>query len=192
MPNLDFYAVDQDFDEVLGFVFATSACRVFEAYSPPDTELAEFHSVEEIRARYPLGTCRGRVHSAHLMLWPIKASTAVFVGRIDLKPGSCGGATHRYRVEGWGLIQLALGGRGPEGIVVSHTNHNSAARATAWESSPYADRLGPVSAWDWAEVTRASRQLNNHVRRRLAVDKVGSRSVLPCAAEALAAGTRAL
>jgi hypothetical protein len=190
LPNLDFYAIDRDLDDVLEFVFSASACRVFESYSPCGAELAEFHSVEEVRARYPLGECRGHTASAHLMLWPIEASEAVTAHRISLSPPR-EGATFRYRISGWGLIQLYLGGRSADGIVVSHTNHNSESRARAWESTS-GDELGPASAWDWKEVTRVSRQLNNHIRRRLAVDKIGSRPVLARAAAALTAGARAL
>lgn len=190
MPNLDFYAIGRDLDEVLEFVFGRSRCRVFEAYSPYDTELAEFHRVADIKARYSLGACQGRGPSVLLELWPIDAPDAAFAQRIELKPSACAGATFRFQLVGWGLIQLQLGGLGPDGIVASHTNHNSEARAQAWESV-YFDSLGPFSAWDWTEVVRVSRQLNSHVRRNLTVAKIGSRPVLKCAAETVANGANA-
>jgi hypothetical protein len=48
MPNIDFYAAEEDFLAVLTYVFEQSACRVFEMYSPPGQEIAEFKSIEDL------------------------------------------------------------------------------------------------------------------------------------------------
>lgn len=188
MPNCDFYALKEDLRPVLDFVFEASGCRVFEHYSPFDSPLAEFHTIAEIEARYPLGICMGTAPSVLLQLLPASAGRLV-MERIALDPAKCGGATFRYVASGWGMIQLQLGGMSSQRIVMSHTNHNSKRRARAWEPT-CADALGPVSDWDWTLVERTSRRINAQIRK-LASEKIGSRPILPAAATAIAAGARA-
>jgi hypothetical protein len=188
MPNCDFYAVGPDLELVLDFIFARSGCRVFELYSPYDTDLVEFHSFAEVAQRYPVGQCKGACSSVLLQLLPESAGEVV-VRRINLRPESCGGATFRFEASGWGLIQLDLGGVSPMGVVHSHTGHNSAKRARAWEPT-YADVLGPASGWTWSKVESTSRRINAFIRKS-AVQKQGSRPVLPAAAVALATITSA-
>jgi hypothetical protein len=190
MPNCDFYAADADFEAVLEFVFAECECQVFESYSPLDQDLVELGNPAEIARRYPLGKCAGTAPSVLLSLVPPSGRTLVTKRRIDLKPGSVPGATHRYVLEGWGTISLQLGGVGPKGLVHSHSNHNSEARARAWSST--ARDWKPVEKWDWAEVARISSRLNGHIRRRLAVSKIDSRPVLPAASKLLGNGMKAL
>ena len=185
MPNCDFYSLREDSEQVLEFVLQHSGCKVFEHYSPFDTPLVEFRSVAEVAARYPLGSCSGMAPSVVLQLLPPSAGDIV-VDRVTLRPEKCNGATFRYVASGWGLIQLQLGGTSPRGVVASHTNHNSEKRAQAW-APMYLDELGPASAWDWRVVESTSRRINAFVRK-LAVDKRGSRPILPAAAAAMAAG----
>ncbi|MEU8231467.1 hypothetical protein AB0C12_17940 [Actinoplanes sp. NPDC048967] len=106
--------------------------------------------------------------------------------RITCLPGGSGAATFRYTCEGWGLIQLTYGGlSGTQGLQWSHTNHNTEKRASAWAAA--VPELGDPGAWLWAAVTRASGRLNR-VIRRMAVDTIGSRPVLPHAARVIAEG----
>ena len=190
MPNCDFYAAEADFNNVLDFVFAKCECQVFETYSPFDEELAEFTSVNEIMRRYSIGKCENAAPSVLLSLVPPSGRTLIANRRIDLKPGSVPGARFRHTLEGWGIISLHLGGVGPNGLVHSHTNHNSQERARAW-SVTYPD-WKPVEAWNWAEVTRISNSLNTHIRKRLSVAKLGSRLVLPVASKLLNDGLKAV
>ena len=190
MPNCDFYAADTDFTALLEFVFAECGCQVLETYSPFDEELAEFSSVSAIVQRYSVGRCEGTAPSVLLSLVPPSGRKLFTTRRIDLKPGSVPGATFRHTVEGWGTISLHLGGIGPKGLVHSHTNHNSEARARAW-SSTYPE-WKPVEQWNWAEITKISNRLNTHIRRRLAVSKIGSRPILPEASRHLNSGIKAV
>jgi hypothetical protein len=191
MPNCDFYAAGPDLDELLEFVFALPDCRVFESYSLMEQELVEFQSTAEIRSRYRLGHCGGTGDTVLLQLVPSRAGGAVGVARIELDPRRCQGATFRYRLTGWGLIQLYLGGVSPRGVVHSHTNHASEKWARAWEATCAWER-GPVSAWDWREVTRVSSKINRFIRQRLAVGRIASRPVLRHANELLVAGVAAI
>lgn len=186
MPNLDFYAVGADFNAVLNYVFKECGCRVFENYSRLGEEIAEFKSTTEVAARYPIGICRGSSASVFLQLVPQSAADLFAIRRVALSPDVNEGHTFRYAVAGWGLIQLYLGGEGPHGLVASHTNHNTEARARKWQGVH--QELGSVEAWDWREVTLVSSGFNRFIRTKLAVSKTGSRPVLPNAAEAISNG----
>jgi hypothetical protein len=186
MPNIDFYAAKADFHPVLDYVFSKSGCRVFESYSPPGQPIAEFASIEMLEARYPIGICKGSAPSVLLQLVPPNSFGFCRIRRIDLKPGVYGDHTFRYSFEGWGLIQLYLGGIAPHGAVESHSNHFTEAGAKSWEQTDRRER-GPVGAWDWRKVTATSSALNRFVRK-LAHYKLGSRPVLPGAAAAFETG----
>ena len=186
MPNIDFYAAGEDFTAVLTYVFERSGCRVFESYSPFGAELAEFKSIADISSRYEIGDCRGSAHSVLLQLVTPSASNDFAIRRIALDPSRCEGHTFRHAIEGWGLIQLYLGGRGPDGLIASHSNHNSEARAMRWADTHQS--LGSPQRWNWQEITTVSSALNRHVLTKLAQYKLGSRPVLPAAGALLASG----
>ena len=183
MPNCDFYAVLEDIELILEYVLRESEAAVYESYSSYGQDLIEFRSIEEVKHRYPLGLCNGKAPSVLLQLLP-KGAGRLVVEKIKLNPEHCEGATFRYCASGWGMIQLYFGGVGPDGIVLSHTNHNSEKRALKWEST-YINALGPASAWNWGKVESTSRRLNTFIRKA-AVAKEGSHPVLPAAAVAKA------
>ena len=188
MPNLDFYAAGADFDAVLNYVFEKCGCRVFESYSRLGEEIVEFKSTTEVSARYLTGICGGSSASVFLQLVPQCAADLFAIRRVALSPDVNEGHTFRYAVAGWGLIQLYLGGEGPHGLVVSHTNHNTEARARQWQGQHR--ELGSVEAWDWREVTLVSSRFNRFIRAKLAVSKIGSRPVLANAADAISNGAK--
>jgi hypothetical protein len=175
VPNLNFYAADDDWLAVLGAIFDLGLFRVFESDSEPDQELREFHAATEV----PAGP-RGR----SLALFAVGSGPGPVAKRVDLLPGVLAGATFRYCCEGWGLIQLYYGGPvGTRELRWSRTNHNTEKRALAWAATLH--RLGDPSAWNWAAVTSASGRLNR-VIRRMAVNKISSHPVLPHAARFVA------
>ena len=186
MPNIDFYAAGEDFTAVLTYIFERSGCRVFESYSAFGAELAEFKSIAEISSRYEIGECRGAAHSVLLQLVSPSASNEFAIRRIALDPNRCEGHTFRHAIEGWGLIQLYLGGTGPNGLVASHSNHNSEARAMKWADTHQS--LGSPQRWNWQEISAVSTAFNRHIRTKLALYKLGSRAVLPAAGALLASG----
>lgn len=191
MPNCDFYAADSDIDDVLDYVFGLKDVVVFEHYSPFDRTLLRFHSPADVADRYPdIGKCAGNAPSALLAVFPASYVDRKQVKRIALKPSKTSGASFREIVEGWGLIQLQIGGTGPKGVVHSHTNHNSEARAKKWEST-YPE-LGPVNDWDFKLISSVSGRINRHIRNSLAVAKVGSRPVLMDAKRRIDSGMAAL
>lgn len=191
MPNCDFYATGSDIDEVISLVFALDDVAVFESYSPFDMRLQQFHCYEDVADRYPeIGNCSGNAPSVLLMLCPLSQLDGRRVKRIKLKPSKASGATFREAVEGWGLIQLYIGGIGPKGIIHSHTNHNSEARARTWERTNL--ELGPVDAWDFKLVSSVSSRINRNIREKLAVAEIDSRPVLKDAKARIDSGTSAI
>jgi hypothetical protein len=180
VPNLDFYAADNDWSTVLQIMFSLDVFRVFEAYSVPERELREFHGADEIPDVRQV---------RDLALFVADSGPNPIARRIDLVPGAPENATFRYTCEGWGLIQLCRGESvGEQELRWSHTNHNTEKRATSWAGT--LERLGDPHDWDWAAVTRASGQLNRAVGR-MAVSKIGGHPVLPRAAQFIAhAGLR--
>jgi hypothetical protein len=187
MPNIEFYAVGEDFDLVLDYVFSRSGCRVFESYSPLGYDLLEFDHPSSIEARYRIGRCAGTGSSALLTLVPPGMMHLCDVRRIALDPKKCDGHTFRYAISGWGLISLHLGGMGPKGQVASYSNHHTAKGAKARQHL-YKDDLGSADAWDWETTTKISGALNRFIRNKLALYKLGSRPVMPNAAAAFQRG----
>ncbi|MBB5858323.1 hypothetical protein ACFQ05_22135 [Amycolatopsis umgeniensis] len=171
MPNLDFYAVDDDWSSVLETVFDLGLFRVFESDSELDRELREFHTAAEVPDGRP-----GR----SLALFAVGSGPGPVPTRIDFLPGVHPDATFRYCCEGWGLIQLYHAvAVGAQELRWSHTNHNTEKRAAAWAAT--LPRLGDPDEWNWPAVTSASGRLNRAIRR-MAVSKIGSHPVLPNAA----------
>ncbi|WP_330179721.1 hypothetical protein OHB26_25180 [Nocardia sp. NBC_01503] len=177
MPNLDFYAVDEDWSDVLEVVFELGLFRVFESYSEPGHELREFSAAVEIP-----DNLLGR----HLMLFVAGAGPEPFARRIDFASDVVSDNPFRYTCEGWGLIQLHYGGPwGDHELRWTHTNHNTAKRAAVWSAT--LPRLGEPAAWDWAAIAKASSRLNRVIQRK-AVGKIGSHPVLPYAQRFIADG----
>ena len=175
MPNLDFYAVDDDQAAVLNALFDLGMFRVFEAYSQPGNKLQEFHGTTEIPED---------PHGSFVMLYTLGSGPEPMADRVDVRPGTHGDATFRYRCLGWGLIGLHLGNHFEDReLRSSHTNHNTEKRAMKWaEALP---DMGDPAAWDFPAVTKASGRLNR-VIRGMAIHKIGSRPVLPLAAQLIA------
>ena len=181
MPNCDFYAVGQDVRAILDFMFDQPGWLLIEHASRGDMPLRRFHSTEDVLTAFDLERA-----TAHLHLYTPEMRGAIMEQRVVYQPGAVPGPTGRTDAGGWGLIQFYLAPADEQSIGVSHTNHNSEARARAWEPIG-ADRLGPVDAWDWQAVTRVSRRLNYQIRK-LAVGRSSGRAILPEAAALVSRG----
>jgi hypothetical protein len=187
MPNLDFYAAGEDYEPIVNFVLTEERFRVFESYSRPDQALVEIKSFEHFREHFSL-ELNGRNTLILLQLFAAGGSGEPLFRRIELKQGAMGNAKFRFACEGWGLIQLQFALPKQQMLRPSHTNHNSEKRAIAWAGT-FQDRLGSPTKWAWKEIERASRQLNTFIRK-LSVEKVGSRPVLPNALQLRDGGTK--
>jgi hypothetical protein len=171
MANLDFFAVRSDLKNVIDFVFANTDIRVFEAYSAFGQDLREFHSFDELEAKYEVGRDpHGNGFAVRLELWSPSVESGPQIRRIELDPRRCQGHTFRYCLDGWSCIQLYLGGIHDRVITRSHYGHNSEVRARA---------LGCRNRTvDWSVLKTLSRKIQYHIRGRLAVARVPGRPIL--------------
>jgi hypothetical protein len=170
MANLDFFATRADHEAILGFLFASTDIRMFESYSGFGQKLREFHSFEELTVAYDVGADpNGHGTAVLLQLWSPAVEPGPQIERIALDPRRCEGHTFRYCIDGWGLIQLYLGGIHGRTITKSHYGHNSEARARKWG---YSDGV------DWGALKSLSNRVQYHIRGRLSVARVPGRPVL--------------
>lgn len=186
MPNCDFYAVEEEHEQLLHWLLNEGTCRLFELYSDFETPLREFLTVRDVISQFSRTSGNGRKWDAvYLQLYVIGASPQFVPRRVELDPAACGGARFRYAAEGWGLVQLYLSVPGVDGLRNSHTNHNSLKRAKAWQSVD--SDVDPVSSWDFKKISAFSSRLNRQVKK-MSVAKIGSRPVLPGALKLWDAG----
>lgn len=169
--NLDFFAADADQRAVLEFLFSKTDVRVFESYSEYSAELREFRSTDELAKAFALGTDeQGNGHAVLLQLWSPSVMRDLTIRRIALDPIHCNDHTFRYCIEGGGLIQLYLGGVCGKVVTKSHCGHQSQVRAETWALD---------DGVNWEAIKALSNHIQYHIRKRLAVGKAGSASVLP-------------
>jgi len=182
VPHLSFYAVGPDIRSVIDFIFDQPGWRLVEAASGHDQPLQYFESSTSLAETFDVDWAGG----VYRLVVP-EAGGGVVERWSELRLRDHPEANGWTHAEGWGLIQLGFGGVRDGAIRVSETNHNTETRARAHELAyPH---LGPVSAWNWDEVTRASRRLNHHISR-VATDRSESRRILPAAAALRARGIR--
>jgi hypothetical protein len=180
MANLDFYAVREDIKSVVEFLTHETDVRLFESYSEYGEELREFADFDDLCRVFDVGIDRhGNGLAILLQLWSPSVMQSIDIRRIDLDPKKCDGHTYRYSIEGWGLIQLYLGGAHERSITSSHYGHNSQKRAEKWA---HADGV------NWDALKKLSNRIQYHIRQRLAVAKVPGRPILPAAYQLLQNG----
>jgi hypothetical protein len=181
MPHCGFYAIPDDWLRIVEFIFSNDAWVLYETYSLPDREIRTFRSIDQVRA-----LILPEEESYDFCLHSPAIGGSVQFRRIVFSPGAVSAATHRYRAEGWGLINLHVHAPKDGHLRPCNTNHFSARGAAKWEPIR-TDVSTPVDAWDWKQVTSISNRLNRYIRS-LGVAKRGSRPVLAGAQAALDSG----
>jgi hypothetical protein len=175
MPQLNFFATKPDLKQVFDFVYAETDFRVFESYSEFGRELREFSSLSALAAAYEVGAdLHGNGTAALLQMWSPSVMAKPEIVRIALDPNKCKGHTFRYRISGYGLVQLYLGGIHGRIITHSHYGHFSERGAAKW---------GDISHVDWVALKKISGRFQRHVSRKLAVAKAPGNPVLADAFE---------
>lgn len=170
MANLDFFAIRPDFEQLFAFLFGETDFRVFESYSEPGQHIREFTSFDDLCETFEVGQDKhGNGTAVLLQLWSPSVMPEKQIDRISLDPKKCDGFTFRFRISGYGLVQLYLGGVHDRIITKSHYGHFSERSAA---------RCGDVSQVNWSALSRLSGQLQRHIRRKLGVAKVPGRPVL--------------
>lgn len=182
MPNCDFYATEQDHLEILEWLFADNKVEIYEAYSKFEEPLNSFSTPDGVVASSEYGL-------ANLALYLLGSGPRPIPTKIQLDPKACSGATYRFSLEGWGLIQLHLCSPINNELRNSHTNHNSEKRAAAWAQT--IPELGTSTVWDFKSISSYSSRLNRRIKS-MGIGAVGSRSILPGAADFLRHGGHVL
>lgn len=188
MPNCNFYATPNDHAGLLTWLFAEGTCDVYQSYSDVEQPVKQFFSTDEVlnefERRHPPNGAQTRC--VLLQLYVRDAGPPVSFHRIALNPETCNGATFRYRVEGWGLVQLYLESVWHGQLQNSHTNHFSQKAAAAW-GPVVREASSEPSIWDFKRITSFSSRFNREIRKR-AIGKIGSCPVLPGALASWEAG----
>ena len=181
MPSFQFCAADTDRESVVAFALDSLACRVFEAYSAYDAPLRELAVSQFASLR-----TAGGVQDCQLAVWSPSFRAEPKRRRIQFAAGAVPGHSHRFALEGWGLVHLQFTAIKNDTLSPSRLAFNSEARARKWESTEIA-RLGAIAAWDWNAVADIGRRLRNYIART-AVAKAGARPILSGANERVREG----
>lgn len=183
MPNCDFYAVPEDWLQIVQFIFTNDGWLLYELSSEFDAKVRAFRSVDEVKA-----IVRPDHESYEFQLHSPQMGGRVEFRKITLRSGAVPGKTFRYSTEGWGLIQFYVHQPRDGQLRPCHTNHNSLRRAETWAPVRDVQLMGGPEGWDWRQVSSTSNRLNRYIRK-LGVAKSGSRPILPGAQARLESGT---
>jgi len=172
--NYNFFADKADKLEILEFIFKETDLRVYDLGSPYGQEICQYNTVEEISSKFDLEN--GDKFAVTFQLWTPRHKGKPIFRKVELDPKHCKGHTFRYTTEGWGLIQLYLGGLKNNELKHSHIDHWNEKGALKWENTNHVNE--PVSSWDWTEIQATFRKLKYHILNKLATRKIGSFGVL--------------
>ena len=171
--NFDFFADEPDKLTLLELIFNETALKIFELSSPFGQLVQEYKNVSDVISKFDLKN--ENAGPIHFQLWSPDFKAEPLFRRVELNPKYCQGHTFRYVTDGWGLIQLYLGGIKNNQLKHSHIGHFEQKSALIWEVSNH-DK-GKVDDWDWAEIQKASRKLKSLLNTRLVINKVNTFSI---------------
>lgn len=177
--NYNFYANEDDKEQILQFIFKETDLRVFDSYSSYEREISEYKTLDEILSKFDL--INGGEFAVAFQLWTPRHKGNIMFRRIELDPKKCNGYTFRYSTDGWGLIRLYFGGMKDNQLHKSQIGHFDEKGALGKEN--FSELNGKVSDWDWKEVNSSSRKLRYQIQNRLSLKKVGSSGVMAGAAK---------
>jgi len=104
------------------------ALSVFQSYSQLEKPLQENKIADELLIK--VGNQQKPIQ---LTLWKKYFGFDYIINKIDLNSKYCNGHTFIYKVDGWGLIHLQIGGLREERLETSSISHNTEKRAIAWK-----------------------------------------------------------
>jgi hypothetical protein len=165
MANLDFYAVKEDLEELIEFLFSETDIVIFELSSQFECEARRFQSLSELEKVFRLGEYR----AGYLQLWSPSVMKQPVIRRVNVT--QVPGHSYRYAVEGAGLIQLYV--NGIKDGVIHHTHYGHWNEAGARERS-----MHPADSCDWVALRKLSGRIQRHIRGKLASAKLFARPIL--------------
>ena len=172
--NYNFFADKNDKLKILEYIFRETDLSIYDMASRFGQEITEYKTVMEIESAFDLD--KGDKFAVSLQLWSPKHKGEVYSRRVELNPAQCEGHTFRYAAEGWGLIQLFLGGMKDGVLSQSHIGHFNEKGASRWETTE--EKKSAVGQWSWTEIKKTSGQLKNQIQNKMAIRKIRSLGIL--------------
>jgi hypothetical protein len=170
----DYFALDEDFLDLMRFVFTETSLVVYEAYSRIDSDIRRVSSIEALREMANERTAGGLL----LRGWFPDVQETVTFRRIKLNADI---GDHRTCLEGASVVQFCQG--------VVDRGHLKCSSISHWNEAGALQRGIPdAHQVNWADLRRHSGRILRQLRNKLAVAKVQSAAVLPHAHAALSTG----
>lgn len=174
MAQVDYFALDEDFYDLMQFVFEETSMVVYEAYSRIDSSIRKVSSVAGLREMETERAAGGFL----LRGWFPDAQETVTFRRIRLNPDV---GSHRTCLEGASVLQFSQGPIDRGHLKCSSISH--------WNEAGALQRGVPDAHHvNWPVLRRNSGRITRHLRNKLAVAKVHSAVVLPHAYAAVSKG----
>jgi hypothetical protein len=170
----DYFALDEDFYDLMHFVFTETSLVVYEAYSRIDSDIRRVSSIEALRELASDLTAGGLL----LRGWFPDVQESVTFRRIKLNADI---GNHRTCLEGASVLQFAQGTVNRGHLKCSSISHWNEAGALK-RGVPDADLV------NWPVLRRHSGRILRQLRNKLSVAKVQNAVILPHAHEALITG----
>lgn len=150
-----------DLKELVESAFELGPATVFQAYSHYSEDIKCFGTARELIADIENEMRLGEVVLSYAIHYP-EAKGYIEKEHIKLNPKSCEGHTHRFCINGWGLIQLQADIRNAP-LIKCRIAVNPESRAQAWAST-YPNFRDPAE-WDWPIVKKRAGQLIRRLRK---------------------------
>lgn len=174
----DFFADESDKVAILTYILEETDLQIFDLYSRLGETVKNYNSLIDITSCFDL---KNEVPSAiHFQLWSPRFKVEPSFRKIELNPKYCEGHTYRFATEGWGLIQLYLGGISGKTLKHSHIGRWNQKGALKSESNN--SENGKVESWNWEAIQKTSSQLKYLLDKKLSVKRLGTYGVLRGAA----------
>lgn len=146
----------EDLPLLIEAIFSNGEVEVYESYSDMEQELIQISGEEEF-IKYVEGKIKSGFDQLSFSLYYPETKGFFEIVKIDLNPRYCNGKTYRYKVSGWGLIQLFIDFRKSNLNIKCRIAVNSEERAKHWEST--SPELLSHELWDWKIIESKTRKL---------------------------------
>lgn len=174
MAQVDFFASDRDFIDLVSWLLTETDFEIYEAYSRIDHEIRNIKTVKDLH-----DLASERKNSSFLIrFWSPSVTNSPVFKEIKLKANV---GNFRTSLEGAGVIQLEHG-RIENGRLFNST-------LSHWnEAGAKAKCIYPTDTVDWQQMRLWSGRLSRQIKNKLAQTKVGSTPVLKGAVDQINSG----
>lgn len=159
----NFYVNKEQLGEFLKFIWECGPPQIYQGYSEYNCDILQFQDLESV-LKHLQNQIEMKSFSESLRIHYPAAKGYLQTEKINIKSRRCTDTTFRYRIGGWGVINLHIDFKeiDKHGIECM-MSCNSEKRAMAWFST--CKELKTPKLWDWKEVESISRKLRRFVKR---------------------------